>query len=160
MNSFRLDLDLVSAALKIGETRLPATRKSGWPVGLALFCLLAWAAPSGAQQYTLTDLGTLPGDSVSKASALNDAGEAAGVSDTPTAAIATIFGGGKATNIDASGSGVSLANAINRAGEIAGWNSESNANFDPQAFLYSDGSIEEHQLAVTFPFWHRSLCDK
>ena len=130
---------------------MPATRKSGWPVGLALFCLLAWAAPSGAQQ---------PGDSVSKASALNDAGEAAGVSDTPTAAIATIFGGGKATNIDASGSGVSLANAINRAGEIAGWNSESNANFDPQAFLYSDGSIEEHQLAVTFPFWHRSLCDK
>ena len=130
---------------------MPATRKFGLPLTLAMFCLLAWAAPSAAQQYTLTDLGTLPGNSVSKASALNDAGEAVGVSDTPTAAIATIFSGGKATNIDTSGSGVSLANAINRAGEIAGWNSESNTNFDPQAFLYSDGSMKNINSPSLFP---------
>jgi probable HAF family extracellular repeat protein len=130
---------------------LPTTRKSGLPAGLAVFCLLAWSAPCVAQQYTLTDLGTLPGNSVSKASALNDAGEAAGVSDTPTAAIATIFSGGKATNIDVSGSSVSLANAINRSGEIAGWNSESNANFDPQAFLYSNGSMKNINSPSLFP---------
>jgi uncharacterized membrane protein len=112
-------------------------KKSRWPAGLVLLCLLARAAPSAAQQYTVTDLGTLPGNSVSTASALNDAGEAVGVSETPTAAIATLFSGGKATSISTLGSSVSLANAINGSGQIVGSNSyDSNANFDPQAFLY------------------------
>ena len=61
---------------------------------LAAFGLCTSAAPSAAQQYTVTDLGTLSGNSVSTTSALNDAGDAAGVSETPTAAIATIFRGG------------------------------------------------------------------
>jgi probable HAF family extracellular repeat protein len=110
---------------------------------LAAFCLCASAAPSAAQQYTVSDLGTLPSNSVSQGSALNNAGEAAGSSETPTAAIATMFSGGKATSISTLGSSVSLANAINDSGEIAGWNSyNSNPNFDPQAFLYSNGSMQ------------------
>jgi probable HAF family extracellular repeat protein len=127
------------------------TRKSGWPLALALFCVLAWAAPGIAQPYTLTDLGTLSGNSVSKAAALNNAGEAAGVSETPTAAIATMFNGGSATNISAPGSSVSLANAINRSGEIAGWMNGSTANFDPQAFLYSNGSVKNINSPSLFP---------
>jgi uncharacterized membrane protein len=63
---------------------------------LAALWLCTSATPSDAQQYTVTDLGTLPGNSVSQASALNDAGEAAGVSVTSTAAIATMFSGGNA----------------------------------------------------------------
>jgi probable HAF family extracellular repeat protein len=117
-----------------------------------LLCLLAWAAPSAAQQYTVADLGTLPGNSVSKASALNDAGEVAGVSETPSAAIATMFSGGKATSISTLGSSVSLANAINAPGEIAGWNSyDSDANFDPQAFLYSNGTMHNINSPSLFP---------
>ena len=58
------------------------------------------------------------------------------------------------------GSSVSLANAINDSGEIAGWNSyNSNTNFDPQAFLYSNGTMQKHQLAVV-PFRHRGLWNK
>jgi len=127
------------------------TRESVSPPALALFCALAWAAPGIAQPYTLTDLGTLSGNSVSKASALNNAGEVAGVSETPTAAIATMFSGGKATNISAPGSSVSLANAINRSGEIAGWMNGSAVNFDPQAFLYSNGSVKNINSPSLFP---------
>ncbi len=131
---------------------MPAMRKSWCSPGLVLCCLLACAAPAFAQQYTVTDLGTLPGNSVSKASALNDAGEAAGVSETPTAAIATMFSGGKATSISTLGSSVSLANAINLSGEIAGWNSyNSSASFDPQAFLYSNGSMKNINSPSLFP---------
>lgn len=119
---------------------------------LSAFWLCGAAAQSIAQTYTITDLGTLPGNSVSKASALNGAGEAAGVSETPTAAIATMFSGGKATSISTLGSSVSLANAINLSGEIAGWNSfDSNANFDPQAFLYSNGSMRNVNSPSLFP---------
>lgn len=119
---------------------------------LATLWLCASTPRSTAQTYTVTDLGTLSGNSVSKASALNDAGESAGVSETPTAAIATVFSGGKATSISTLGSSVSLANAINNSGEIAGWNSySSNSNFDPQAFLYSNGSMQNINSPSLFP---------
>jgi probable HAF family extracellular repeat protein len=126
--------------------------KNGWPAGVILFSLLACAASGAGPQYTVTDLGTLAGNSVSRASGLNAAGVAAGVSDTPTAAIATMFSGGKATSINTLGSSVSVANAINLSGEIAGWNSfESNAGFDPQAFLYSNGSMKNINSPSLFP---------
>src|ERR1700731_245169 len=92
------------------------TRKSGISMMLAALLLCGSASQSTAQTYTITDLGTLPGNSVAKALALNDAGEAAGVSETPTAAIATKFSGGKATSISTLGSSVSIANAINGSG--------------------------------------------
>ena len=124
--------------------------------GISLMSAALWLCASGsqsaAQTYTVTDLGTLPGNTVSLGSALNDAGEAAGVSETPTATVATIFRGGKATSISTLGSSVSVANAINGPGEIAGWNSyNSDANFDPQAFLYSDGSMLNINSATLFP---------
>jgi probable HAF family extracellular repeat protein len=129
-----------------------ATRKCGISLILAAFWLCTSAVPSAAQQYTVTDLGTLPGNTVSKASALNDLGEAAGVSERPTAAIATMFSGGIATSISTLGSSVSLANAINNSGEMAGWNSyNSNTNFDPQAFLYSNGSMQNINSSSLFP---------
>jgi|HubBroStandDraft_1064217.scaffolds.fasta_scaffold88304_2 probable HAF family extracellular repeat protein len=127
-------------------------RESGVAVMLSALWLCASASQSAAQTYTITDLGTLPGNSVSKASALNDAGEAVGVSETPTAAIATMFRGGKATSISTLGGSVSLANAISGSGEIAGWNSyDSNANFDPQAFVYSNGSMMNINSPALFP---------
>src|SRR6202041_445097 len=128
------------------------TGRCGVFVILATLSLCASGSQGAAQTYTVTDLGTLPGNTVSLGYALNDAGEAAGVSETPTAAVATIFRGGKATSISTLGSSVSVANAINGPGEIAGWNSyNSDANFDPQAFLYSDGSMLNINSATLFP---------
>src|SRR5580704_13704434 len=119
---------------------------------LAALCLFASTSQSPAQTYTITDLGTLPGNTISQAFALNDAGEVAGVSDTPTAAIATLFSGGKATSISTLGSSVSVANAINGSGEIAGWNSyNSSASFNPQAFLYSNSKMLNINSASVFP---------
>jgi probable HAF family extracellular repeat protein len=119
---------------------------------LAALWLCVSASQSTAQTYTIADLGTLPGNSISKASALNNAGEAAGISETPSATIATMFRGGIAKSISTLGSSVSLANAINESGEIAGWNSyNSNPNFDPQAFLYSNGSMQNINSPSLFP---------
>lgn len=119
--------------------------------GVVLLCLLVSAVRIDAQQYSLTDLGTLPGNSVSKAFALNNASQAAGDSSAPTAAIATIHGGGKVTNIGVPGSSVSVATAINDAGEVAGWYSLNSATFTPQAFLFSNGRISDITSPSLFP---------
>jgi len=128
------------------------TRRLGISVMLAALWLCAPGSRSAAQTYTVADLGTLPGNTVSEGYALTDAGEAAGVSETPTAAVATVFSGGKATSISTLGSSVSVANAINGSGQIAGWNSyNSDPNFDPQAFLYSNGRMLNINSATLFP---------
>ena len=119
---------------------------------LAFAAALVAGIHASAQTYTLADLGTLSGNSVSQGAALNNAGEAAGESSTPTAAIATMFSGGKATSISTLGASVSVANAINASGEIAGWNSfDSSPSSDPQAFLYSQGSMQNINNASLFP---------
>jgi probable HAF family extracellular repeat protein len=119
---------------------------------LAALSLFSWAVPSVAQTYAVTDLGTLSGNRVSKAYALNNAGVAAGTSSNPTAAIAVMFSGGKATSISTLQSSVSVATAINGSGQIVGWNSfNSSPSFDPQAFLFSSGSMKNINSPSLFP---------
>ena len=131
---------------------MSTTSRSTCSIVLAALSLFASAAHSIAQTYTVTDLGTLSGNLVSKAYALNNAGEAAGTSSNPTAAIAVMFSGGKATSISTLGGSVSVATAINGSGEIVGWNFfYSNPNFDPQAFLYSNGSMKNINSPSLFP---------
>jgi probable HAF family extracellular repeat protein len=126
-------------------------RFSGRLMGMTLLCLFVSTARSGAQQYSVKDLGTLPGNSVSKGFALNNEAQAVGDSSSPTAAIATLFSGGKVTNIGAPGSSVSVATAINDSGEVAGWNSFNSASFTPQAFLFSNGSNNNITSLSLFP---------
>jgi probable HAF family extracellular repeat protein len=141
----------VAARTSVLTALLDTTRKSGIFVMLAALWLCASASQSTAQTYTITGLGTLPGSTGTKGYALNDAGEAAGVSNTPSAT-ATMFSAGKATSISTLGGSVSVANAINGSGEIVGWNSfASNPNFDPQAFLYSNGNMLNINSASLFP---------
>ena len=125
---------------------------SNWYGRLAALCCLTCAAHAAAQQYTVTDLGALSGDSVSTAYALNNSGEAAGTSSTPSGAIATLFNAGKATSVNTLAADVSVATAINGSGEIVGYNFfYSNPNFDPQAFLYSNGGMKNINSASVFP---------
>jgi probable HAF family extracellular repeat protein len=127
-------------------------RKSAFSAVLAVVSLCTSAAHSAAQTYTVTDLGTISGNSVSTGYALSSTGAAAGTSSTPTAAIAALFSNGKATNISTLGSNVSVATAINGAAEIVGWNFfYSNPNFDPQAFLYSNGRMTSINSPSVFP---------
>ncbi len=114
--------------------------------------LCASASPSMAQTYTVTDLGTLPGNTVSEAYALSDTGEAAGTSSNPTGAIAVMFSGGTVTNINMVVNNVSLATAINGSGEIAGYKIiQSNVNSESRAFLYSNGRMTNVTSASLFP---------
>src|SRR6516162_2269032 len=131
---------------------MSATRRFRRSIVLAALSLFSLPAHSIAQTYTVTDLGTLSGNLVSKAYALNNAGVAAGTSSDPTAAIAVMFSGGQATSISTLQASVSVATAINGSGQIVGWNSfDSNPNFDPQAFLYSTGSMMNINSPSLFP---------
>jgi probable HAF family extracellular repeat protein len=127
-------------------------KKTAVSAALAALSLCASASLSAAQTYTVTDLGTISGNSVSTGYALSSTGAAAGTSSTPTAAIAALFSNGKVTNISTLGSNVSVATAINGSAEIVGWNFfYSNPNFDPQAFLYSNGHMTSINSPSIFP---------
>jgi probable HAF family extracellular repeat protein len=118
---------------------------------LAALGLCASASQSMAQTYSVTDLGTLPGNAVSQAAALNDAGEAAGVSSGSTGEVAVIFDGGKVTDISRAGNTVSPT-AINASGEIAGYKIiQSHPNSEAHAFLYSNGKMTNITSASLFP---------
>jgi probable HAF family extracellular repeat protein len=126
-------------------------RKFGTSMLLPLV-LCASVAQSVAQTYNVTDLGTLSGNGVSKAYALNNAGEATGTSSNPTAAIAVLFSGGKTTNINSLSADVSVATAMNGTAEVAGYNIfDTDPNPQSQAFLYSNGSMTNINSASLFP---------
>jgi probable HAF family extracellular repeat protein len=118
---------------------------------LTLPCVLVFGA-YGAQQYSVTDLGTLSGNSVSQAYALNNAGEGAGSSSSPTAAIAALFSGGKASSLNKIAANVSVATAINESGEMADYNIlDNNLNSVFEAFVYSSGSMKNINSPSLFP---------
>jgi probable HAF family extracellular repeat protein len=120
-------------------------------IALTLF-LLASNAPSQAQVYGITDLGTLPGTVRSVAYGLNHLGQAVGVSSNPTAAIATLFSNGTTTNLNTLGADVSVATSINGSGQAAGYNIfDSNPNPVSRAFLYSGGRMTDIQSDSLFP---------
>lgn len=115
--------------------------------------LMAATAASRAQNYNITDLGAVPGQKVSKGYALNALGQAAGVSETPYGAIATLFSNGKASSLGTlEALDVAIATAINRSGQVVGYEPfSSTANNTFHAFLYSNGSMKDIHSASLFP---------
>jgi hypothetical protein len=59
--------------------------------GLFTIGLMAGAGSSQAQSYNITDLGALPGDTISFPAGLNSLGQAAGTSANATSGIATLY---------------------------------------------------------------------
>jgi chitinase len=113
-----------------------SSRKFELCVVLVTFVLLASTSRLQAQVYGITDLGTLPGTSKSVAYALNNLGQAVGVSSNPTADIATLFSNGAITNLNTLGADVSVATSIGGSGQVVGYNF-----FGAGAFLYSNGKM-------------------
>lgn len=126
-----------------------ALRKSVLCMALLPLCYFTGAIPASAQSYNITDLGTLSGDSKSIGMGLNDAGQAVGDSSNPTAAIATLFSSGKATNLGSLGGNVSIANAINSGGQVAGRSTVLDSTF--HAFLFTNGALVDIHSASLFP---------
>jgi len=129
-----------------------SSRKFELCVVLVTFVLLASTSRLQAQVYGITDLGTLPGTSKSVAYALNNLGQAVGVSSNPTADIATLFSNGAITNLNTLGADVSVATSIGGSGQVVGYNFfDSSPNPVSRAFLYSNGNMTDISSDTLFP---------
>jgi probable HAF family extracellular repeat protein len=118
-------------ALAMRYFRIP--RRAAW-VAVLLLCLSAVA--SGAE-YTITDLGVLPGAFSSTATGINLSGQVVGFSSpiggNPPRAF--LYQNGRMTDLGtAPGASDSQGWAINNAGQIAGFSGG-------RAFLYENGAI-------------------
>lgn len=118
--------------------------KYGISILLAVLWLCASAVQSVAQTYTLTDLGTLSGNTTSQALAFNNAGVAVGDSYDPSTISGVIFYSGRVIGI------VGTPTAINRSGEIAGFYTPKGASV-ADAYLYSGGSLMNLNSKSLFP---------
>lgn len=101
----------------------------------SLLAVLLLVSRSAAQEYTITDLGTLGGET-SEANAINATGQVVGAADTATAGQmrAFLWESGAIFNLGLlSGSTSSKANAINDAGVIVGVSSQHAARFSTSA---------------------------
>src|ERR1700689_2822398 len=77
-----------------------------------------------AQQYTLTAIPSLNGQTASFATGLNDAGQVVGYAGS----VAWLWDGNTVTNLDP-GQGFSSAQGINAAGQVAGWSTIQGGSF-------------------------------
>jgi filamentous hemagglutinin family protein len=89
--------------------------------------------------YAITNLGTLPGDSYSYTSGINNQGQVVGTSGGNTGTRAFLYSGGTMTNLGTlPGDSFSYAYGINDQGQVVGFSAGSNP---PRAFLYTDGTM-------------------
>ena len=134
--------------------RVVSFRSSVRPLRWGLFPLLALAAVAQAGMspvptYTLTDLGTLPGNHESQANALNDRGEVVGSSGSR----AFLYSGGKMIDLGAPSSSIppspspaSYGNGINDSGQVIGI---THVMSGEGGFLYTGGTL--HPLDISSP---------
>jgi len=132
---------------------IPKRRVLVVALGLAVILTLYWSgllSPRPAPRYTVTDLGVLPGDTSSRANAVNSRGEAVGYS-YGVSKRACVFGGGQVTSLGIlPGGSDSDAQGINSQGEVTG-----TVGFPAtrHAFLDSGGRITD---IGTLPGFHES----
>jgi probable HAF family extracellular repeat protein len=119
--------------------------------GLFAMALMAGAVSSQAQSYNITDLGALPGDTISFPAGLNSSGQAAGTSANATSGIATLYSNGNVISLGTLGpSDLSFAQAINGSGQVVGYDWLGSASV-AHAFLYSNGRMMDIHAASLFP---------
>ena len=123
----------------------------------------ALSASAPATGYSITDLGALPGSPDSSVSRglqgvspfggnpLNNTGQVAGTSFGTGTNIATLFSKGTATNINTLNSSQSLAVAVNASGQVVGLAERNSACNCYDAFLYSNGSMQDINNSALFP---------
>ena len=91
--------------------------------------------------YSVTDLGTLGGNSSSVAS-INDASQIVGTSSTSSGDLhAFLYANGQISDLRTLGGNESYASAINNAGQVVGTSVTSSGT--AQAFLYSNGQMTD-----------------
>jgi probable HAF family extracellular repeat protein len=113
---------------------------------LVWFALLALSATGnawGQVQYTVTDLGTLPGGTQSSAYGINDNGEIVGSADTSSGPEhAFLYSGGSMQDLGTlGGTTSSIAAGVNNSGQAVG--ESGSISGTGHAFLYSGGSMQD-----------------
>jgi probable HAF family extracellular repeat protein len=112
--------------------------------GGALALLAAGAGPAAAQGYTITDLGTMGGGSVS-ANAINNRGQVVGTVALTADGAATrafLWEKGTMTDLGSLGGAQSSASALNDAGQIVGSSTLAD-NTTRHAFLWQNGGMRD-----------------
>lgn len=90
---------------------------------------------------TMTDLGTLPGGSMSYAFGISDSGKVVGTSDNGSAYHAFLYSGGVMTDLGTLGGVNSRAFAIHDTAGIVGSSTIAGPGFVERAFLYQSGTM-------------------
>ena len=112
-------------------------------LSLGFLFTLYWSgllSPWPAPRYTVTDLGVLPGDTESSATAINSGGVAVGFSQG-TSKGACIFAGGKVMSLGTlPGASGSSARALNSTGDVTGVITLPTGD---HAFVYSGGRMRD-----------------
>lgn len=113
--------------------------------------------PSGAMSpnsttsggFTLKDLGAVAGDINSRAFGIGPNGQAAGESDGgTTAAEATLFANGAASNINTLGASVSQGQGVNTSDQVTGF---ADVSAGRHAFLFGNGVMTDINNSTIFP---------
>jgi probable HAF family extracellular repeat protein len=105
------------------------------------FCFVLTLQTTFAQNYTITDLGTLPGDPISVGFAINQSGQVTGLSARSLQNHAFLFSNGTLSDIGTLGGVNTNAFAINDSAQITG--SSVNSVSQEHAFLFSGGSMSD-----------------
>jgi probable HAF family extracellular repeat protein len=92
-------------------------------------------------QYTVTDLGALPGETYSEATGINNAGQVVGRSTPNGNSHAFLYSGGVMSDLGTLGGSYSEATGINNAGQIVGTSYTTGGL--SRAFLYSNGTMTD-----------------
>jgi probable HAF family extracellular repeat protein len=108
-----------------------------WPI--LFLSVLAATSAAFAQSYTVTDLGTLGGNSTI-ARAVNSSGQVTGSSNlNATTGHAFLYSGGTLTDIGTLGGSNAIGLGINASGEIAGYSTQANGSY--RGFVFSNGTM-------------------
>ena len=135
------------AASPLGSAAATASSLRGWSKTLsaaALFLVCVCATSTVSAQWTITDLGTLPGGSsgFSAANGINDAGQVVGSSSSATGTRAFLWQNGVMTNLGdlPGGADNSVATSINNSGQVVGY---SEAATGYRSFLWQNGVMTD-----------------
>lgn len=113
-----------------------------------LLAVLASTIPFAADAvtYRLTDLGVLPGGTLSEALGINDVGQVVGYSTTPTGNSAFLWQNGTMTELGVlPGNLQSVAKSINNNGQVVGYsyNQSGVEEFRARATLWQNGTVTD-----------------
>ena len=89
-------------------------------LAVAVLAYFGFVLPSSAVEYTITDLGTLPGSSYSLGQGINNSGQVTGYSQFSSTSSAIVWNGSASTVLGIPSGGATRGFGINNSGQVTG----------------------------------------